>query len=150
MSDATPKDLIGYAALHEQALRGVVRAALEKVAHDGFLPGDHHFYISFRTHYPGVTIPDELMARYPDEMTIVLQHQFLDLDVDEDGFAVTLQFGGQPKRLTVAYLALTRFFDPTVQYLLQITPPPPPVVETPPTVESDEPKVVSLDQFRRK
>jgi uncharacterized protein len=150
MSDASPKDLIGYAALHEEALRAVVRAVLERVAHEGSLPGDHHFYISFRTRYPGVSIPDELLARYPDEMTIALQHQFWDLAVGEEGFAVTLHFGGHPKRLEVTYLALTRFFDPSVQYLLQLTPPPPPVIEAPPPAENDEPNVVSLDQFRRK
>ena len=120
------------------------------------LPGDHHFYISFRTDFPGVSTPEDLLARYPEEMTIVLQNQFWDLSPGGDTFSVTLQFGGQPKSLSVPYAALTRFYDPSVQYLLQFSPAAPyarptPVVDRKTEDRADEgPKVVSLDQFRKK
>jgi hypothetical protein len=159
--DERHRDLMGYEALQDEALRGVVRAALERVAGPQGLPGEHHFYISFRTSAPGVSIPDDLAERYPDEMTIVLQHQFWDLTPDKDGFSVTLQFGGQPKALVVPYLAVTRFYDPHVQYLLQFSPPlaaerpkPRARAETSAPVAAapadGEAKIVSLDQFRKK
>lgn len=153
--DEPPTDLMGYEALQETALRGVIRAALNRAASRHGLPGEHHFYISFRTGAPGVAIPAELIARYPDEMTIVLQNQFWDLTPGEDGFAVTLQFGGQPKILTMPYAAVTRFYDPSVQYMLQFTVPeaaeatPEPASAAKEPV-SDGPKIVSLDQFRNK
>ncbi len=156
----TPEDLIGYAGMQEAAMRGVVRMALERAKTSGSLPGDHHFYISFHTLFPGVEGPDDLLGRYPDEMTIVLQHQYWDLIVDDDKFSVTLQFGGQPRRMTIPYLALSRFYDPSVQYLLQFTPQVPatdaPLPKTrlvavePADSKVDGPKVVSLDQFRKK
>ncbi len=152
--DEKSKDLIGYAVLQQEALRQVVRAALERAATPSGLPGDHHFYISFRTDYPGAVVPDELLSRYPEEMTIVLQNQFWDLSPGPDSFSVTLQFSGQPKSLAVPYAALTRFYDPSVQYLLQFTPgqadkAPSPAEER--RVEAAAgPKVVSLDQFRKK
>lgn len=157
--DEPPHDLMGYDALHETALRGVVRAALDRAASPRGLPGEHHFYISFRTRAPKVTIPLDLIARYPDEMTIVLQNQFWDLKPGSDGFSVTLQFGGQPKVLTIPYAAVTRFYDPSVQYMLQFTVPEPalspvaavaqePVSAKDPGAEG--PKIVSLDQFRKK
>ena len=154
--DEKSKDRIGYEALQQEALRAVVRGALERAATPRGLPGDHHFYVSFRTDFPGVVMPDELLARYPEEMTIVLQNQFWDLAPGPNGFSVTLQFSGQPKNLNVPYAAVTRFYDPSVQYLLQFTPSQPAARATPsavPAAEADAsegPKVVSLDQFRKK
>ena len=113
--DETPQDLMHYEAMAQDALRGVVRAALRRAA----LPGAHHFYITFKTDAPGVSAPTDLLAKYPDEMTIVLQHQYKDLTPGESYFTVTLKFGGQPKRLSVPYAAVTRFYDPSVQFLLQ-------------------------------
>jgi len=112
-------DLMGYEALAQEALRGVVKAALKRAAGPGGVPGAHHFYISFKTQAPGVSIPPDLVEKYPDEMTIVLQHQFWDLAPGETFFSITLRFGGQPKRLAMPYGAVTRFYDPSVQFLLQ-------------------------------
>jgi hypothetical protein len=107
-----------YDSMVENALRGVVRRALAYAAERG-LPGDHHFYISFRTTHPGVDIPAALRARYPEEMTIVLQHQFWGLDVGEEAFGVTLSFSDVPERLTVPFAAITAFADPSVRFGLQ-------------------------------
>jgi hypothetical protein len=160
--DDKPRDLMGYDALQQEALRSVVRAALARVAPPRALPGDHHFYISFRTDADRVSIPDDLFERYPEEMTIVLQNQFWDLKPGETAFTVTLQFGGQPRALTIPYAAITRFYDPSVQYLLQfsVAPPAPPreapskgadkIAEQPRATEVEGPKIVSLDQFRKK
>ena len=112
-------DMIGYEQLMQDALRSVVRAALQEAASPRGLPGKHHFYITFRTHAPGVTIPDHLRARYPDEMTIVLEHQFWDLEVYTDRFRVILKFSGQPQPITIPLSAITRFFDPSVKFGLQ-------------------------------
>ena len=160
MTDDTPsKDEMGYERLAQEALRGVVRSALSRVAEEG-MPGAHHFYVTFKTRGVGVTCPPDVVAKYPDEMTIVLQHQFWDLDVGVDGFSVMLKFGGVPMVLAVAYAAVTRFYDPSVGFLLQFDPPalaPEPEPETERSAEhttpepiSDGPKVVSLDQFRKK
>jgi uncharacterized protein len=111
-------DQIRYDLLTQQALRGVVRSVLTDTAKKG-LPGDHHFYISFDTHADGVRLSDRLRAQYPDEMTIILQHQFWDLKVGEEGFEVGLSFGGVPERLTVSFEAINGFFDPSVQFGLQ-------------------------------
>lgn len=111
-------DQIRYDLLTQQALRGVVRNVLTETAKKG-LPGDHHFYISFDTKAPGVRMSDRLRAQYPDEMTIILQHQFWDLKVNEDDFEVGLSFGGIPERLTVPFEAINGFFDPSVQFGLQ-------------------------------
>jgi len=157
--DESAKDLMDYEALQQDALRGVVRAALRRAASPRGLPGEHHFYISFRTDAPDVTAPADLTARYPEEMTIVLQNQFWDLDAGETSFSVTLQFGGQPKNLIIPYAAVTRFYDPSVQFLLQFTPPDTPAkpaaalvspARPPESPKADEPKIVSLDQFRKK
>ena len=112
-------DMIGYEGLMQDALRSVVRAALQEAASPRGLPGKHHFYITFRTHAPGVIIPDHLRARYTDEMTIVLEHQFWDLEVFGDRFRVILKFSGQPQPITIPLAAITRFFDPSVKFGLQ-------------------------------
>jgi len=111
-------DQIRYDLLTQQALRGVVRNVLTDTAKKG-LPGDHHFYISFDTKADGVHMSDRLRAQYPDEMTIILQHQFWDLKVSDDEFEVGLSFGGVPERLTVPFAAINGFFDPSVQFGLQ-------------------------------
>lgn len=111
-------DGLQYDRMVEGALRGVVRQALDVAARKG-LPGAHHFYVTFRTRSPGVAIPEFLLAQYPEEMTIVLQHQFRDLIVDKDGFSVTLSFGGRPAVLVVPFSALAAFVDPSVRFGLQ-------------------------------
>ena len=112
-------DMIGYEQLMQEALRSVVRAALQEAASPRGLPGKHHFYITFRTHAPGVIIPEQLRTRYTDEMTIVLEHQFWDLEVFSDRFRVILKFSGQPQPITIPLAAITRFFDPSVKFGLQ-------------------------------
>jgi hypothetical protein len=163
--DAFSKDEMRYDVLAQEALRGVVRSALKRAAQPQGLPGEHHFYITFKSTAPGVSLPPDLLATYPEEMTVVLQNQFWDLAPGETFFSVMLSFGGQPKRLSVPYVAITRFYDPSVQFLLKFEAP-----ETPGPVEQakiapaktkrskaepgpeadDEPKIVSLDQFRKK
>jgi uncharacterized protein len=112
------KDLIRYDLLVQDALKGVVRKVLGDAIRDG-LPGDHHFYISFRTDFPGVRVSQRLRDKYPQEMTIVLQHQFWDLIVTEHTFEVGLSFSGVPERLLIPFDALTGFFDPSVQFGLK-------------------------------
>jgi len=111
-------DQIRYDLLTQQALRSVVRSVLADTAKKG-LPGDHHFYISFDTRADGVRLSDRLRAQYPNEMTIILQHQFWDLKVTDDDFEVGLSFGGVPEKLTVPFEAINGFFDPSVQFGLQ-------------------------------
>lgn len=113
-----PQDLIRYDLMVQEALKGVVRKLLIDAASSG-LPGDHHFYISFRTPDPGVRISNRLREKYPEEMTIVLQHQFWDLGVTEHAFEVGLSFSGIPERLLVPFDSLTGFFDPSVQFGLK-------------------------------
>ena len=113
-----PKDLIRYDLLVQDALKGVVRKVLGDAAKSG-LPGDHHFYISFRTDFPGVRLSNRLREKYPQDMTIVLQHQFWDLTLTEHSFEVGLSFSGVPERLLVPFDALTGFFDPSVQFGLK-------------------------------
>jgi len=164
--DKPPQDLMHYERLQNEALRGVVRAALKRAATPAGLPGDHHFYITFKTRAPGVSGPPDVLALYPDEMSIILQHEFWDLAPGETFFSVTLKFSGQEKRLSIPYAAVTRFIDPSVQYALAFdadepepaaAPPKPepqlkPADAEPPrpTAVSEQPKVVSLDQFRKK
>ena len=112
------QDLIRYDVLVQDALRGVVRKILSEVAQTG-LPGQHHFYISFDTQHPGVRLSSRIRARYPEEMTIVLQHQFWDLTVTDHGFEVGLSFSGIPEKLLVPFVAVKGFFDPSVQFGLQ-------------------------------
>ncbi|WP_333591462.1 SspB family protein [Brevundimonas sp.] len=153
-----PVDEMHYEQLAQDALRGVIRAALERAASPGGIPGAHHFYITFKTRAPGVSVPPDILAKYPDEMTVVLQHQFWDLAVEPDLFSVMLKFGGMPKVLTAPYTAVTRFYDPSVQFLLQFEAPeilegdpePPAPAPKPKPSGEDGPKVVSLDQFRKK
>jgi hypothetical protein len=112
------KDLIRYDLLVQDALKGVVRKVLTDAGKDG-LAGDHHFYISFRTDFPGVRVSNRLREKYPQEMTIVLQHQFWDLGITEHTFEVGLSFSGVPERLLIPFDALTGFFDPSVQFGLK-------------------------------
>lgn len=170
-----PEDLMRYDQLAQNALRGVVRDALRRVEKSG-LPGEHHFYIQFLTKYPGVNIGARLSERYPREMTVVLQHQFFNLNVTEERFQVELSFDNIPERLIVPFAAVKGFLDPAVQFGLQFE-----VVEaesaeaaaeikakkaveqkntikTPESQDTPEgeekpteaPKVVSLDAFRKK
>jgi len=165
-----------YDRMVEHALRSVVRKALAEAAQRG-LPGEHHFYITFHTDRAGVGIADWLRQQYPQEMTIILQHQFWDLTVEEERFAVTLSFGGRHERLTIPLESVTRFADPSVKFGLQFeaaeeeaevkpsataaaspkaskqadAPAPTPAARSP--ASSDSPKgadVVALDSFRKK
>jgi uncharacterized protein len=111
-------DQIRYDLLTQKALRGVVRTVLSDAAKKG-LPGDHHFYIGFDTHAPGVRLSERLRTQYPEQMTIILQHQYWDLSVNETGFEVGLSFGGIPEKLSVPFDAINSFFDPSVQFGLQ-------------------------------
>jgi uncharacterized protein len=111
-------DHIRYDLLAQDALRGVVRRVLSDAARDG-LPGEHHFYISFKTQHPGVRLSQRLAEKYPDEITIVLQHQFWDLSVGDTGFEVGLSFGNAPEKLVVPFDAVSGFFDPSVQFGLK-------------------------------
>ena len=164
------KDYIGYKALTDAALRGVVRDALRRAEKQGLI-GAHHFRLTFKTHFPGVEIPDFLLEQYPDEMMIILQHQFWGLKVKDALFEVTLSFRKVPATLTIPFAALTAFVDPGVQFGLQFRE----VDETGesehkpavlPHAEAEQPadagpeaaekqppppgEVVSLDSFRKK
>jgi hypothetical protein len=172
------KDFIGYQALTDAALRGVVRDALRRIEKQGLI-GSHHFYLTFKTKFRGVDIPEFLREQYPDEMTIILQHQFWGLKITEDRFEVTLTFKKLPATLVIPFAALTAFFDPGVQFglqfrgpdgdaksgMMQMTPPlpapeqnrektseatkiPEPAGEKPTAPQAGE--VVSLDSFRKK
>jgi hypothetical protein len=170
-------DLIRYDVLARDALRGVLRRVLTDVAEQG-LPGEHHFFITFLSTAEGVKISPRLLAQYPEEMTVILQHQFWDLTVTEDRFEVGLSFGGIPERLVVPFSAIKSFFDPSVQFGLQFEPaeteteapatnlpaaPSPSAVAVPAApapataAPADEPakpnegaEVVRLDRFRKK
>ncbi len=170
------KDYIGYQALTDAALRGVVRDALRRIEKQGLI-GSHHFYLTFKTHFPGVEIPSFLREQYPDEMTIILQHQFWGLKVKENHFEVALTFRKLPATLVIPFAALTKFFDPGVQFGLEfkgaegeakqgptaVLPPQPATEqnqdksEEPTSAEAAPEKqpaapgeVVSLDSFRKK
>jgi uncharacterized protein len=112
------KDHIRYDVLARDAMRGVLRRVLEDAARQG-LPGDHHFYITFLTHAEGVKLSPRLLAQYPNEMTIILQHQFWDLAVTEERFEVGLSFGSVPEKLVVPFTAIKAFLDPSVDFSLQ-------------------------------
>lgn len=130
------KDILRYDLMVQDALKGVVRKILTEAGRDG-LPGEHHFYVTFRTGAPGVRLSQRLRDKHPEEMTIVLQHQFWDLNVSEHAFEVGLSFSGVPERLLVPFDALTTFFDPSVQFGLkfetQEAPQEAPVTETTPS-----------------
>jgi len=115
------RDTLQYDKMVEGALRGVVREALIYVSKNG-LPGNHHFYLTFRTDHPGVDISDALRAQYPNDMTVVLQHQYWGLEVNDDHFVVNLSFSNMPERLQVPYAALMSFVDPSVKFGLQFQP----------------------------
>jgi len=157
---------LAYERMVQSALRGVVRQALTEVAEKG-LPGQHHFYVTFRTEYPGVVVPPYLAQQYPDTMTIVLQHKFSGLEVESDAFSVTLWFKQVQERLTVPFKAIVVFADPSEKFELHfqaytvdedgqpVTPAMLPALER----EDDEDdgdgagqsaEVVSLDAFRKK
>lgn len=146
-----PDSLIPYDEIVQDSLRQVVRRVLADVAAAGGLPGSHHFFIAFRTRYPGVDMPRHLLERYPDEMTVVLQHRYWDLVVEETHFEVGLTFNQVPAKLSIPYRAITGFVDPAVNFALQFSVSvPDPVDEPPPPVETqDGSNVVSLD-FKRK
>jgi hypothetical protein len=119
MSDETPDSLIPYDEIVQEALRAVVGRVLGQVEATGSLPGNHHFYITFKTRAAGVEIPKHLVERFPDEMTIVIQNRFWDLKVDEDRFEVGLSFNQSPARLIIPFSAITSFVDPAVHFQLQ-------------------------------
>jgi uncharacterized protein len=111
-------DKIDYSAILQDSLRDAVRRVLEQVAEHG-LPGEHHFFIGFRTAFPGVEVPRFLRDQYPEEVTIILQHQFWGLEVTPDAFSVLLTFGGSRQRLLVPFAALTAFADPSADFGLR-------------------------------
>lgn len=119
MTDEPPESLIPYDEIVQEALRAVVGRVLSEVEMSGGLPGTHHFYITFRTKSPGVDIPPHLNERFPEEMTIVIQHRFWDLKVAEEGFSVGLSFGGVPSTLYIPFSAVTDFVDPAVEFSLK-------------------------------
>jgi len=152
------QDLFQYEKMVESALRGVVRDALQRAAREG-LKSAHHFYIGFATQMPGVVIPDHLRARYPDEMTIVLQHQFWDLEITEHSFSVTLSFQKQLERLVIPFAAVRSFADPSVNFALEFAVPEAQSASTVPlpvAAPADKPAqkstadVVALDSFRKR
>ena len=171
-------DHIRYDVLARDALRGVLRRVLSDAAEHG-LPGEHHFFITFVSTAEGVKLSPRLLAQYPEEMTVILQHQFWDLVVTEDRFEVGLSFGGIPERLVVPFNSIKSFFDPSVQFGLQfdasesaseapaanlpavaapsaVAVPAPPAASPAPENQSDPAKpsegaeVVRLDRFRKK
>ena len=163
-----PESLLPYDEWTETALRQVMVRALTHASEHG-LPGGHHFYVTFRTDHPNTVIPKRMRAQFPTEMTIVLQHQFWDLAVDEaaDEFHVGLSFGGVPTMIHVPLGAITAFADPEVRFGLQFRPVMPvaaampeetePQAAAPPALQSEpeapgeeQPQVVSLDAFRRR
>ncbi|MGD9663992.1 MAG: SspB family protein [Novosphingobium sp.] len=120
MDSDTPDSLIPYDEIVQEALRAVVGRVLGEIEQSGgVLPGNHHFYITFRTDAPGVSIPSRLRERFPEEMTIVLQHKFWELAVDDDGFTVGLSFNQIPAKLVIPFAAITAFVDPAVDFGLQ-------------------------------
>ena len=156
------QDLFQYDKMVERALRGVVRDALARVAQEG-PRGAHHFYIGFATGMPGVVIPDSLRERFPEEMTIVLQHQFWDLEIGEESFSVSLSFQKQLERLTIPFAAIRSFADPSVNFALEFAEPPTaepkavgslpapkPAAEPSPDQDRPAAEIVTLDSFRKR
>jgi hypothetical protein len=157
------QDLFDYPQMVQTALRGVVREALARVAREG-LRGAHHFYVSFRTDVSGVVLPDHLLDKYPEEMTIVLQHQFWGLEVGDEEFSVTLSFQNRPEQLTIPFAAVISFADPSVKFGLQFESPAakpesqhaaalPAKVDAEKAAEPPQrpaAEIVTLDKFRKK
>ena len=165
------KNLLNYETMVERALKSVVFEALTQVAENG-LPGSHHLYVTFATDFPGVELPDHLHEKFPEEMTIVLQHQFWDLNVEEDRFLVTLSFNDIQERLVIPFPAIKAFADPSVNFGLQLkfegeidvtspavleepdakpeAEPEPEIASTPAETAEDGDNVVPLDAFRKK
>ncbi|PIZ34282.1 MAG: hypothetical protein COY39_00155 [Alphaproteobacteria bacterium CG_4_10_14_0_8_um_filter_37_21] len=154
------KDEFDYESMVQKSLRSVVRDILKK-AIDQDLPGDHHFYIAFSTMHPGVQIPDSLREEYPEDMTIILQHEYWDLAVDDNGFAVSLCFDDAEERICVPFDALISFVDPSVTFGLQFAPIYPETTEKNPPILNEpiekttpnttqESNVVSLDFSKKK
>jgi hypothetical protein len=158
MSDKS--ETIAYGRLMHHAMRGLIQRVLEDVAQDG-LPGDHHFFITFETGADGVEIADWLRDRYPEEMTIVIQHWYDGLTVDDDGFSIVLNFGDNPEPLRIPFDAIRTFVDPSVEFGLRFesTEAPEPELDdpaptnggedTPPRAPLQDAEVVSLDTFRK-
>lgn len=158
-----PESLIPYDDIVQEALRSVVRRVLGDIEAAGGLPGNHHFYIAFKTRAPGVDLPKHLHERYPDEMTIVIQHRYWDLQVGEERFSIGLSFNQVPAKLTIPYSAVTGFVDPAVNFALQFQPPviedeadaeadaaPAPLTPEEAAAREDGSNVVTLDAFRKK
>ncbi|MEL6859460.1 MAG: ClpXP protease specificity-enhancing factor SspB [Pseudomonadota bacterium] len=159
-------DYIGYEALTQAAMRGVAREALRQAAMGSAPPGDHHFYVTFRTKAPGVKIPDHLIEQFPEEMTIVIQHQYWDLEVHDGHFEIVLKFNRVPQHLSIPYVAMTRFVDPAVNFGVSfekaaagettsvvapaLEPEAETVADTAADASEDGTTVVNLDAFRRK
>ena len=164
-TEQLPESLLPYDAWMEAAMRQVMVRALQHAASEG-LPGGHHFYLTYRTDFPGVSLPARLRAQYPEEMTIVSQHQFWDLVVDEAAGLVSigLSFGGVPATLRIPFASITAFADPFVRHGMRFRvempeaapeiaaepEPEPPAAEVPAAEPVDEHQVVSLDAFRRR
>lgn len=127
---------IPYQEYVRESLRGVVPRVLRQVEAAGGAIGEHHFYITFSTKKKGVVVPTSLRAKYPDSMTIVLQHQFESLEVGDEAFSVTLRFGGAPSRLTIPYAAITTFVDPSIDFAIQFDGPPSAITGAPPSRSS--------------
>ncbi|MEO1153916.1 MAG: ClpXP protease specificity-enhancing factor SspB [Pseudomonadota bacterium] len=147
---------IDYGNLMHGAMRGLIQKVLDDVAERG-LPGNHHFFITFDTMHPDVEIADWLSDRYPDEMTVVMQHWFDNLDVTDEGFSVTLNFGDTPEPLYIPYDAIRTFVDPSVEFGLRFETqedddgddaPPPATTDEAPSEPKDA-EIVSLDKFRK-
>lgn len=159
MNQSVADSLIPYDEIVQEALRAVVGRVLGQVSATGGLPGEHHFYITFKTQAPGVDIPKRLIERFPDEMTIVIQHRFWDLTVDAERFSVGLSFGGIPSTLVIPYAAITGFHDPAVNFELRFQandepgdepePHDPPENDAPIATSEDGSNVVAVD-FKRK
>ncbi|KFE35427.1 SspB family protein [Thioclava atlantica] len=149
---------IDYGNLMHDAMRGLIQTVLSDIAERG-LPGDHHFFITFDTRHPEAELADWLRERYPEEMTIVIQHWYDNFEVGEDGFAITLNFGNSPEPLYVPFDAITTFVDPSVEFGLRFetqdyeeddeSDEDELADETPPAAERGEAEVVSLDKFRK-